>query len=211
MIRTLGVMHEYEKSEPVLSDIELSVRAGEMLALTGASGRGKSTLLFIIGLLLRPTRGSVMVGGVDTAGLTDRQRSLLRADMFGYLFQEAALDPGRTVLANVTEPSLYSRSRSRSRSREVALGLLGALEVELRADAFPSQVSGGQAQRIGLARALVLHPPIIIADEPTSSLDEESAAVVIGAMRAHARAGNAIIVASHDRRVVAASDREFRL
>ncbi|MFK4481332.1 ABC transporter ATP-binding protein [Curtobacterium sp. AB7] len=211
MIRVEDVSHSYDRRQPIINHISTSFNIGEMVALTGPSGRGKSTLLFIIGLLLKPTNGTLLVAGRDTARISDRQRSMMRAEAFGYLFQDAALDPSRTVLANVTEPALYAQATRRKQLRSDALDLLGSLGVDQRADALPRQISGGQAQRIALVRALILRPPIIVADEPTASLDSESAAAVVDTLNAYSRAGNTVIVATHDQRVIRASTREVRL
>lgn len=211
MIRVDAVSHSYDRRHPIINQVSTTFDIGEMVALTGPSGRGKSTLLFIIGLLLKPTAGTVSIAGLDTARISDRRRSMLRAEAFGYLFQDAALDPSRTVLANVTEPALYAQATHRKYLRGDALDLLGSLGVDQRADALPRQISGGQAQRIALARALILRPPIVVADEPTASLDSDSAAAVVDTLSAYGRAGKTVVVATHDQRVIRASDREVRL
>lgn len=207
MIRARCVTHAYGTGDPVLRDVDLDAARAEFVAITGSSGRGKSTLLFIVAMLLRPTGGEIEIGGTATRLLTDRQRSAMRAQWFGYLFQDAALDPSRTVLDNVLEPRLYARRANRAHSRTRAIELLERFGVAARSSARPGQISGGQAQRIALCRALLLEPPIVIADEPTASLDGSSADVVIDALRQQTNAGNTVLVATHDERVVAACDR----
>lgn len=173
---------------------------GRISVVTGASGRGKSTLLYLLGLLLSPTAGEIRLNGSAVSGLKDAQRSRLRAESIGFVFQDAALDPTRSVLDNVAEGGIYagiSRRDSESRARE----LLGRFGVTLRDDNRPGEVSGGQAQRVGLCRALVKSPDVILADEPTGNLDGESAAVVVTALNEAADAGATVVIASHDPRM----------
>lgn len=211
ILRAERLSHRYRQGGTVLSGIDFSADAGEVVALTGPSGRGKSTLLFILGLLLVPTKGSVRVFGQDTRRLTDRGRSRLRAETFGYLFQDAALDGSRSVLDNVTEPALYSTGCSRRSLNARAEELLEEFDVRQRKHARPGRLSGGQAQRIALCRALVLHPRIIVADEPTGNLDSATSDLVISGLARRAKEGSTVIIATHDERVVGAADREVRL
>ena len=151
-----------------------------------------------------------MVGGEDTAMLSDSARARLRAATFGFVFQDAALDPSRTVLDNVVEMALYRRE-PRATALLRAHSLLERFGVELRINARPGEVSGGQAQRIALCRALLNNPSILLADEPTGNLDPESASVVIDALLAQARAGSAVIIVTHDPALVARCDRAIEL
>lgn len=173
--------------------------------VTGASGRGKSTLLYLIGLLISPTEGRIRFRDTDVGDLNDRSRSALRASSIGFVFQDAALDTTRSVLDNVVEGALYAGVRRRVAENR-ARRLLDHFGVELRSDHRPGEVSGGQAQRVGLCRALVKDPRIILADEPTGNLDEASATVVLDALREAADDGAIVIVASHDPQVVARGD-----
>ncbi|MFF1877164.1 ABC transporter ATP-binding protein [Leifsonia sp. NPDC058230] len=211
MISAHGVGHSYDSDAQVLDAIDFTASAGEVIALTGPSGRGKSTLLFILGMLLRPTRGELRVLGQDVQEIPDRARSRMRSTMFGYLFQDAALDATRSVIDNVTEPGLYANGLGRSALRPTAEALLKEFDVSTRSRARPGRLSGGQAQRIALCRALVLDPKIVIADEPTGNLDQETSNLVINGLRSRARAGSTVIIATHDERIVSASDREVRL
>jgi len=163
MLEARGITFGYDPKVPLLSDWSATFEAGEVVAVTGPSGRGKSTLLYVLGLMLAPSRGTVLVDGVDAAGLGDAERSRLRATQFGFVFQDAALDSTRTVLDNVVETALY-RGESRTESHVRARELLAQFGVELRATAKPGQVSGGQAQRIALCRALLGNPRIVLAD-----------------------------------------------
>lgn len=210
VIEAERVSFGYDRAVPVLSDWSAQFRAGEVVAVTGPSGRGKSTLLYLLGLMLRPTVGAIHVGGTDVSAAGDRDRSLLRAHRFGFVFQDAALDATRTVLDNVTETSLY-RGASRAADRRRAVELMEQFGVNLRATAKPGQVSGGQAQRIALCRALLNKPQVLLADEPTGNLDAVSSDLVITALHTHAASGAAVIVVTHDPALVARCDRRIDL
>lgn len=183
---------------------------GQMVGITGPSGRGKSTLLYLLGLMLTPTSGRILLDGESVAGLRDAERARHRARQFGFVFQDAALDATRTVLDNVLETALY-RGENRRALTPAALALLERLGVSLRVHAKPGQVSGGQAQRIALARALLLQPRVLLCDEPTGNLDPASTEIVLDALREHASSGGVVVVVTHDRAVVAHCDREVRL
>ncbi|RFA13295.1 ABC transporter [Subtercola boreus] len=200
----------YGGGRPLFEHFSTGVGAGELVALTGASGRGKSTLLYHLGLMVRPHGGSILVDGVPADALPDDRRAELRARLLGFVFQDALLDPGRTVLDNVLETALY-RSESRRVSVRRAHELLARFGVEQRAEARPGQLSGGQAQRIALCRALMNRPGILLADEPTGNLDAQSAAVVLGAFREAAEGGAAVLVATHDPWLTSHSDRVVTL
>lgn len=204
------VTFEYLRGAPVVTGWSASFSPGSATALTGSSGRGKSTLLYLLGLMLHPAAGRIIVAGTDVTRLRDAERARIRAERFGFVFQDAALDATRTVLDNVTETALYRRSPRRiaqTRARE----LLERFGVEVPADRMPTQVSGGQAQRIALCRALLNEPRILLADEPTGNLDPATADLVVGALRDHARAGAAVIIVTHSPRVAASCDQEIRL
>ncbi|MEX0796024.1 MAG: ABC transporter ATP-binding protein [Acidimicrobiia bacterium] len=198
MIEVSDLRFEYQSGgEELFDGLTHTFEDGMFSVVTGPSGRGKSTLLYLIGQLLSPSAGSINLDGVPTTGLSDRERSLLRSERIGFVFQDAALDSTRSVLDNVVEGGLYAglgRRQSERRARQ----LLDRFGVELRDDHKPGQVSGGQAQRVGLCRALVKHPRIILADEPTGNLDQVSADVVLAALSEQAGAGATVIVASHD-------------
>lgn len=210
LLEARNINFGYIAGKPVLDGWSAQFAAGTMTALTGPSGRGKSTLLYLLGLMLQPGSGQIVVAGRDAVGLRDRDRAHLRADLFGFVFQDAALDATRTVLDNVTETALYRRER-RKEAEGAALDLLDRFGVNVPAGRKPGQVSGGQAQRIALCRALLDAPPILLADEPTGNLDPETSELVVSALKEHARAGNAIIVVTHSPEVAAASDAEIRL
>jgi len=200
----------YEPGVPLLDGWSAAFDAGEVVAITGPSGRGKSTLLYLLGLMLVPAAGQILLDGEPVQSLPDRTRARLRAQQFGFVFQDAALDATRTVLDNVLETTLY-RGESRSETVPVAEGLLERFGVQLRAEAKPGQVSGGQAQRIALCRALLGSPRILLADEPTGNLDPASSDVVVDAFHEHAASGATVIVVTHDPVLVERCDRSITL
>lgn len=212
MLSAEQVSFGYEARVPLLDAWSETFSAGEMVAITGPSGRGKSTLLYILGLMLRPRTGRVLLHGESVADRSDRQRAALRAHYFGFVFQDAALDPTRTVLDNVMEGMLYrSRSVAHTTAKRRAVELLDQFGVRLRSAARPGQVSGGQAQRIALCRALLNDPRVILADEPTGNLDLDSTHIVLTALRERARSGTAVIVVTHDPDIGQRCDRVVRL
>lgn len=210
MLVASHVTFGYGHDAPVLSEWSNNVAAGEMVGITGPSGRGKSTLLYLLGLMLRPRSGEVLVNGEPTSAMRDATRARVRAQVFGFVFQDAALDPTRTVLDNVTEGALYRGDDLRT-ARRLARELLEGLGVSVPADRRPGQVSGGQAQRIALCRALLHDPRIVLADEPTGNLDVASADQVMQALRTQAGRGAAVLVVTHDPRAVAGCDRVVQL
>lgn len=207
MVTLESVCFGYRRDEPIIDGLSYDFGAGIMTAVTGASGRGKSTLLYLIGLLLTPWSGRIHIAGKDdVTSLGDGDRSRIRAEQMGFVFQDAVLDPSRTVLDNVIEQAIFA-GMPRSIALPRARALLASFGVDLRADHKPAEVSGGQAQRVALCRALLCRPTVILADEPTGNLDPESAGVVIGALQTAARDdGATVVIASHEPRVVSACE-----
>ena len=210
VLQARDIVFGYVAGVPVLEGWSAEFLSGSMTALTGPSGRGKSTLLYLLGLMLHPSGGEVIVDGVSVSGLGDAARARLRAQRFGFVFQDAALDATRTVLDNVTETALY-RGQRRASVEYRACELLERFGVDVPPGRKPGQVSGGQAQRIALCRALLNAPRILLADEPTGNLDLSTSELVVAALREHARSGAAVIVVTHSRQVGEACDREIRL
>ncbi|KQT96649.1 ABC transporter ATP-binding protein [Sanguibacter sp. Leaf3] len=196
----------------VLDELDLEVHAGESVALTGRSGSGKSTLLSILGLLRNPQRGTYLVGGRPSHDLSERGLAALRAETFGFVFQDYMLMERHTVRQNVEVPlSTASRGLWSDRRRLVdeALDLVGIAE---KAESRPPTLSGGQRQRTAIARALVRRPSVILADEPTGALDPTTADAVIELLLGAARArGAALVVVTHDPDVAARMDRRLLL
>jgi ABC-type lipoprotein export system ATPase subunit len=210
VITLAGVTFRYGPGPAVLDGVDLELPRGQITAITGRSGRGKSTLLFLAGLLLRPTAGRVLVDGVDVTALPDRRRSAIRGRRIGFVFQDAALDPARSILDNVIESTEYSGT-SRVEAAARGRALLADVGVETDPRRRPVQISGGQAQRVALCRALLPRPQAVLADEPTGNLDRESTDVVLRRLRAAADAGAAIVIATHDERVIGVCDERHDL
>ncbi len=204
------VTFAYRRGEPIVQDWSADFPAGTVTALTGPSGSGKSTLLYLLGLMVRPNAGTVLLDGGRVDQLVDADRAWLRAHRYGFVFQDAALDPTRTVLDNVVETALYRR-QPRTEAVRTAHELLARFGVELRAGHRPGQISGGQAQRIALCRALLASPPVLLADEPTGNLDPRTSQAVIDALQQQAGTGATVVIATHDPAVVDACDRHLTL
>ena len=208
-VRDLGFAYA-ARSTPVLASVSASFAEGAITAVTGPSGAGKSTLLYLLGLLLRPSSGAVLVGGRAVSPLSDAERSVIRSRTVGFVFQDALLDRSRSALDNVLEPAVFAgvrRAAVEPRARE----LLERMGVAHRARHRPGQMSGGQAQRVALCRALLLRPRIVLGDEPTGNLDRENAEVVWAVLAGEAAAGVTVVVATHDDVLVSRADHRVHL
>lgn len=195
----------------VLRGVDLKLRKGEIVALLGPSGSGKSTLLQAAGLLEGGFGGRIVIDGQEAADLSDASRTALRRDRLGFVYQFHHLLPDFSARENVVLPQLvFGAERSAADAR--AAELLGALGLGARLDHRPSQLSGGEQQRVAVARALANRPVLVLADEPTGNLDEETAARVLDEFLRLVRSqGSAALVATHNRALAARMDRIVRL
>lgn len=196
-LSTTQLSIRYGKSAPVIEDLTHDFASSAVTALIGPSGSGKSTLLYTLALMLTPAGGHVLWNDSVTSTLTDSDRARLRSRYSGFVFQDAVLDLAQTALDNVLEAS-WIAGEVGDQPREHALALMERFGVAELASKRPGQVSGGQAQRIALCRALVRKPQVLFADEPTGNLDPVSADVVWNALRQAASEGATVIVATHD-------------
>lgn len=182
---------------PVLRGVDLSIGRGEFVAIMGRSGSGKSTFMNILGMLDQPDSGSYRLGGQEIASQDEGALTGLRNKQIGFVFQSFNLIPRRTVLANVGMPLMYA-GIPEWRRREIARTYLDMVGMERYADRFPNQLSGGQQQRIAIARALVNSPELILADEPTGSLDSKTGEEVMESLRQIHVRGMTILLVTHD-------------
>lgn len=193
-----------------LRDIDLRVVSGEFIAVMGPSGCGKTTLLNVLGLLDTFDAGSYQLDSQDVSRLSDSQRSRIRNEKIGFIFQSFNLIPDLNVFDNVDVPLRYRglRAGERRRAIEDALQQVGLAK---RARHYPGQLSGGQQQRVAIARALVGRPKLILADEPTGNLDTQMAADILGLLEEINRAGTTLIMVTHDPQLAARAGRIIRL
>lgn len=207
--RLTRVLDEPEQPQ-LVRGVDLSVEAGEFVAVVGPSGCGKSSLLYLLGLLDRPTAGAVAIDGVDVTDLSNRERTRLRLERIGFVFQFHFLLPELTARENVALPIRRLGARGDANGRAEAL--LNLLGLEGQAHKRPDAMSGGQRQRVAIARALANDPGLIFGDEPTGNLDSENTRMVVREFQrlAHEE-GRAIVCVTHDAHVAAAADRRIHM
>lgn len=199
------------RQRDLLDRVDFRVDAGELVALTGPSGSGKSTLLAVAGLLRRIDNGSVVLGGVEVDSLSDRARTRLRGERVGIVYQAPNLLPSLTAREQVEVVAHIAGNLDAAARRRVD-ELLDRVGLADRADARPAELSGGERQRVGIARALMNEPAVLLADEPTASLDAERGAAVMALLVEEARrVGAATLVVTHDVDQAAGADRRVHL
>lgn len=202
LIRLTGVTKSFVVGAgkfSALKNVDLEIRKGQMVSITGKSGSGKSTLLNIITGIDKTTEGSVSVNGVRIDKLSESDLASWRGKNIGVVFQFFQLIPTLTIAENVMLPMDFCNSYPRSERRKRALSILESVNIIEQADKFPSSLSGGQQQRAAIARALANDPSIIIADEPTGNLDSNTATSIFELFAALARSGKTVIVVTHER------------
>lgn len=215
LIRIRGLSKAYQRGGqtlPVLVNIDLDVQAGEFIALMGPSGSGKSTLLNVFAGILQADAGEVLVGGASQTALAPAERDRFRARHIGYVFQTFNLLPPLSALENVMVPMAFCTVISRGERRERAMNLLAQVGLATRADRLPAELSYGEQQRVGIARAFANQPRLILADEPTASLEpglKHRIAELL--VQCCASSGAALLVASHDEAVLGHMQRVERM
>jgi lipoprotein-releasing system ATP-binding protein len=213
-LRLAGVQRRFRQGDAwleVLRGVDLALAPGQVMALVGPSGSGKSTLLQIAGLLEHPDGGEVHVAGRACGRLPDAQRTQIRREYLGFVYQFHHLLPEFSALENVMLPQMLAGA-DRHRARTHARALLGALGLAEREDHRPARLSGGEQQRVAIARAMANRPAVLLADEPTGNLDEETARVVFEALAAAAReTAAALLIATHNADLAARADGIYRL
>ncbi len=168
-----------KESTEVLRGISLKIKDGEFLGILGASGSGKSTLMHIIGLLDTPTSGQLLIDGKDVAQLSDRQISKLRNQLIGFVFQQFNLINKLTVMENILLPTIYARVKLSYNPNTKAQELMDRFGIAHRKNFYPNKISGGEQQRTAIARALIMNPKIVLADEPTGNLDSKTGSEIL--------------------------------
>jgi putative ABC transport system ATP-binding protein len=193
-----------------LKGVSLAIERGEHVALVGPSGSGKSTLLHIVGCLDRPTRGRYLLEGREVGALSEEERSLIRRNRIGFVFQFFHLLPRLSALANVELPMLFAGTPLEER-RERAASALKSVGLSHRADHRPDQLSGGECQRVAIARAVVMNPAVLLADEPTGNLDRAAAIDVMELMERMNARGLTLVVVTHDPAIAERAKRVIRM
>ncbi len=214
IIQVRGLTKTYDQGGRqlvVLDAVDLDVYSGEFLILLGSSGSGKSTLLNLLSGVDHPDSGSIAINGTDITALSEHERTLFRRDRMGIVFQFFNLIPTLTVLENVTLPHEL-RGLNHRQGQKLALAMLERVGLADRAGDFPDRLSGGQQQRVAIARALVHEPMLVLADEPTGNLDEDTGQEVLALLLELTRdAGKTLIMATHNPAIVPFADRVCRV
>ncbi len=212
MIKLEGVSKVYiagTNQIRALDNVDLEIARGEFVAIMGASGSGKSTMMNIIGCLDMPTRGRYLFEGHDVGRMSDDARAMLRSREFGFVFQQFNLLPRMSAIEQVELPLVYQRVRGRRRLARQALARVG---LEARMSHKPTQLSGGQQQRVAIARALVANPRVVLADEPTGALDTHTGEEVMQILGELVRnQGLTVILVTHEAEIAAYADRAVRM
>jgi putative ABC transport system ATP-binding protein len=213
LLQAQGLCRDYVAGEEIVHavvDVHFQIFTGESVAIVGASGSGKSTLLHLLGLLDRPTAGRFLVGGTDTASLSDDRRAELRNRAIGFVFQSFNLVAGESALENVAAPLVYARVRRAERLAR-ATEALRRVGLEDRMRHVPAQLSGGQRQRVAIARALVTRPRLLLADEPTGNLDSVAGTQVLSLLDELHAEGLTTVVITHEQEVAARMQRVLHI
>jgi macrolide transport system ATP-binding/permease protein len=205
-----GKLYGSDPAVRALDDVDLQLARGEWLSITGPSGAGKSTLLHIIGCLDRPTSGTYLFEGIDTARLSDNERAGLRSQCIGFIFQSFRLLPYRTALENVMLAEVYRKDSRRGREAR-ARAALERVGLSHRTDFLPTKMSGGEQQRVAIARALIGSPSLLLCDEPTGNLDSKTSASILDLFETLHQEGLTVVVVTHDKAVASRASRSVHI
>ena len=199
-----------ESEVRALDGVSLTIGKGEFVAVVGQSGSGKSTMMNVLGCLDIPTRGTYLLGGTDVRELTDKELSHIRNKQIGFIFQGFNLLPKLSALENVELPMIYQGVRASERKKR-AVAALERVGLGERMKHRPNQLSGGQQQRCAIARAIAVHPSLILADEPTGNLDQKTGREILTIFDELHQAGNTIVLITHDPKVARCGQRMIRI
>ncbi len=202
------VFHRGTEEIRAVNNATFAIDRGEYIAVSGNSGSGKSTLLNMIGCLDRPTSGKIIVDGHTTSGATEKELSQMRKKSIGFVFQQFFLIPTLTVLENVEMPALFTSEKDKMARAKELLEIVGLVK---RLDHLPSQLSGGEMQRAAVARSLINDPPILLADEPTGSLDTKNAHIIMDLFEVLNKKGITIIMVSHNMELTNKCSRRIKI
>lgn len=213
LIKLTDIVKTYRSGDKIihaLNHINLTIKEGEFVAITGKSGSGKSTLMNLLGCLDFATSGTYQLDGVDVTTLNDRRISKIRNQKIGFIFQGFNLIPCLNAIENVELPLTYRKIPAKRR-RALAVFALEQVGLAERMHHKPSQMSGGQQQRVAIARAIAAKPPVILADEPTGNLDSESGAEILSILSALHQSGKTVILITHDRDIASVTQRQIEI
>ena len=216
MIKLNNIWKEYIIDEDnvftALKGVNVTIEDGEFVAIIGPSGSGKSTLMHIIGLLDKPSRGSIYINGQETSRMNDDAISQLRSEAVGFVFQQFNLIQKLTVLENVLLPTIYARKKLAFDREKRAVELLARFGLESKIHSYPNKISGGQQQRVAIARALIMKPNLILADEPTGNLDQKTGQDImklLTELNAHDKV--TVTIVTHDNKIAEQTNRIIRI
>ncbi|MEM7672554.1 MAG: ABC transporter ATP-binding protein [Verrucomicrobiota bacterium] len=213
IIETRGLRKRYRIGNEVvnaLDGVDVSIREGELVAITGSSGSGKSTLMHVLGFMDRPTEGDLFFEGENVTHLSKKNRAVLRSRKIGFVFQSFNLLPRLSVFENILLPTHYARRRDTER-RERAIQVLERVGMEHRKQHTPLELSGGERQRVAIARSLINTPRLILGDEPTGNLDSKNVDKIMDLFGELKREGNTLAIVTHDPHVAGYCDRVIRM
>jgi ABC-type lipoprotein export system ATPase subunit len=212
-VQLVGLTKHYKRGQEIiraLDGVTLDIAPGEFVAVIGRSGSGKTTMLDLLGLLLKPTSGTLVIDGVETTRLSDRERAHMRARKVGFVFQEYNLLSGLNVLENVMLPQRYAKDGEAGKKR--AIDLIERVGLSDRIKHKPSELSGGQMQRVAIARSMVNRPSLILLDEPTGAVDTETAQQLVDLLKLlNRQEGATLVLVTHDLDIAGQATRHIRL
>lgn len=213
MIEIQGLKKTYQSGDTsvdAIKEMAFHIDDSEFITIMGQSGSGKSTLLSVMGGLNRPTCGAVIIDSLDLYALSAEQRADFRSEYIGFIFQSFQLIPYLTVLENVKLPMAVT-GRKKKEKQEMAMAVIERVGLGEKAERLPDQLSGGEQERVAIARAIVNRPPIILADEPTGNLDSKTAAEIMGLLKSLNREGHTVIVVTHNQEMAAYATRSIQV